>query len=121
MQETANAAKMQETANAARILGAQGSAWAFVKQHANLQEVVHGDYCELFGPPNETSVYGERVFSGLRILLDELIESNAPGYWRFKPANAAGIVQAGWFFPPSPSLKDGAFSKSNALAPIRGA
>ena len=116
MQETANAAKMQETANAAinAILGPQGSAWAFVKQHANLQEVVHGDYCELFGPPNELSVYGERIFLGLRKLLGELIGRGAPGYWALHGHG----VQAGWFFPPSPSLKDGAFSKSNALAPM---
>ena len=59
---------MQETANAAGILGAQGSeqtgnkltlrcmhgmssTWAFVRQHTNLTEMVHDEYCELFGPP----------------------------------------------------------------------
>ena len=132
---SSSSAAMQETANAAGILGAQGSeqtgnklklrcmhemssTWAFVRQHANLTEMVHGAYCELFGPPNELSIYGERVFEGLRKLLGELIGRSAPGYWGFETANAAGIVQAGWFFPPSPSCKDGAFSKSNALAPM---
>jgi hypothetical protein len=90
------------------------STWAFVRQHTNLTEMVHDEYCELFGPPNELSVFGERIFQGLRRLLGELIGRGAPGYWALHGHG----VQAGWFFPPVESLKDGAFSKSNALAPM---